>query len=96
MTTHYDATLSDFDIEVYNWMARSIRETGVPMAQAMIANKMRCARPTVRAALIELDRRGYIQFTRFKPQATVLTDPARKLTNDPAKAPPKTEMPWDG
>ena len=91
-----DPSLSDFDIEVYNWMARSIRETGAPMAQAMIANKMRCARPTVRAALIELDRRGYITFTRFRPQATKLTQPDRTLTNRPVEAPPKTEMPWDG
>ena len=83
MSVTVDTELSDFDIQVYNWVVRSIRETGVPMRQAMIANKLRCARATVRAALIELDRRGYITFTRFKPQATALTDPARILVNDP-------------
>lgn len=88
----FDATLSDFDIEVYNWLAKSIRETGIPIKQAMIANKMRCARPTVRASLIDLDRRGYITFTRYRPQATTLTEPNRILTNQPIDAP---RMPWN-
>lgn len=106
MTLVYDGALSDFDIEVYSWMVRSLEEDGEPMLQATIANKMRCARATVRTALVYLDKRGHLTFTRYRPQATKLTDPDRVLTNDPQyepeaaaparepRQPPKPRSPW--
>ncbi len=83
---HYDERLSEFHVQVYDLMREAILETGEPMRQGDIANKLRSARATVRNALVDLDKWGYVIFTRYRPQVTTLTDNERLLTLNPYEA----------
>lgn len=90
---HFDERVAEFHIQVYNLMREEIAETGLPMKQGVVANKLRSARATVRNALIDLDKWGYVRFTRFQPQTTTITDPERRLTLNPYEADSKGRLP---
>lgn len=86
MTAHYDDRLTDFHVRVYNLLRESLLETGEPMRQGDMANKLREARAVVRNALVDLDKWGFVTFSRFRPTETQLTDPDRHLTTNPYEA----------
>lgn len=96
---HVDDRLDDLHIKVYDLMRTSILETGEPMKQGILANKLRAARATIRNALIVLSDNDHIHFSRYKPLATTLVDPDRLLANSEAQlwrgGHPVIPMPWD-
>lgn len=84
-----DPTLTDHTIEIYAAILQAHNEFGIAPSYMELQHACRVSSPTVRKAIIELKKRGYVSAPKFQVRAIKPTDPDRTLANREPK-------PWEG